>query len=164
MKNVVYVGSFDPAHNGHLNTYRKASCILNERIKICICYNELKPQGMFSIDERIAIAKALFHTNDICSFKNYYEIKQLIESSDLIVRGYRKTDENAEKEYSAKLLSYLGLQELKDRLFFVDIDEEYESVSSSLIREYAKTDINSISQFLNEESFRIAKHILLNNR
>lgn len=161
MLNVAFVGSFDPAHIGHLNTYQKATRILNQRIKICICYNEFKPRGMFSIDERIAIARALFHTNEINSFATHNEIKKLIVDSDLIVRGYRKTNEEAEKEYSLQLLTHFGLKNFSNRLYFVEIDDSYEGISSTMIRELAKTDVNGISKYFDEDSFKIVKRILI---
>lgn len=160
MKRIVYVGSFDPAHIGHLNTYQKATRILCEHITPCVCCNELKPQGLFALSERVAIAKALFDTDEIQSFTTYQEIRHLIETSDLIVRGYRKKDMGTEKNYSLRLLSHYGLEDLRERLFFVEIDEAYEGISSSAIRQLIKHDISSAEKFFNEASFAIVQNIL----
>jgi len=53
----VYIGSFDPAHLGHKNTYEKALLKLNCPIDIAICKSPLKDSGIFSMAERKIIAE-----------------------------------------------------------------------------------------------------------
>lgn len=155
MREIIYAGSFDPAHNGHLNTYLKAMRILKENIKVCICYNELKPSGLFRLEERMLIAKATFPTDNISSYRTSEEIQKMILNADLLVRGYRKSCEQEDKEYSMRLLAYYKSAELQERILFVEIDDEYEKVSSTIIKEVAKKDINAVSQYVAKDAFPI---------
>ena len=156
MRNIVFAGSFDPAHRGHLNTFLKASRILDEKIRICICYNEIKQTNLFSLEERLKIAEATFPTDDISICRTNDEIKKMLIESDLYIRGFRKGEEQIEKGYSLKLLTHYGLEILRERFFFVEIDSKYENYSSSAIKELArKGDVNLISSYVTERSFSI---------
>lgn len=54
---VLYPGSFDPFHLGHLDVAAQAASIFG-RVVIAIMHNPEKPSGMFSIDERVNLVKA----------------------------------------------------------------------------------------------------------
>ena len=49
-------GSFDPITLGHLNIIRRASKIF-DKVVVCIMVNSTKMTPMFSIDERVDMAK-----------------------------------------------------------------------------------------------------------
>jgi pantetheine-phosphate adenylyltransferase len=56
MRKAVCPGSFDPITNGHLDVIERASGLFDE-VVIAVLVNSAK-SGLFSIDERIAMAKA----------------------------------------------------------------------------------------------------------
>ena len=53
---VLYPGSFDPFHLGHLDVAAQADSIFG-RVVIAVMHNPEKPTGMFSIDERVKLVK-----------------------------------------------------------------------------------------------------------
>lgn len=153
MSNIIFAGSFDPAHIGHLNTYKKASRILNQEIKIGICYNVDKPEKAFTLKERIEIAKVTFPTSDIFSYESNNDIREMLIQSDLIIRGYRRACEENEKEYSLKLLQRFNISELINKIFYVEIDSEFEDVCSSNIKKLAQHSIELIKPFVTREAY-----------
>ena len=53
---VLYPGSFDPFHLGHLDVAAQAASIFG-RVVIAVMHNPEKPTGMFSVDERVTLVK-----------------------------------------------------------------------------------------------------------
>ena len=54
---VMFPGSFDPAHIGHLDIISQASSLFDEVI-VAVMHNPEKPSGMFSITQRVEMLKA----------------------------------------------------------------------------------------------------------
>jgi pantetheine-phosphate adenylyltransferase len=50
----VYPGSFDPVTNGHLDILRRALGVV-DHVVLAVAYNQEKPSGLFSVQERIDI-------------------------------------------------------------------------------------------------------------
>ncbi len=55
MKKAIYVGSFDPIHNGHMKVLKKALCLFDEIIVIIANNDFKKKQG--NLDERFEQVK-----------------------------------------------------------------------------------------------------------
>ncbi len=55
-QSVLYPGSFDPFHLGHLDVAAQAASIFG-RVVIAVMHNPEKPTGMFSVDERVTLVK-----------------------------------------------------------------------------------------------------------
>ena len=53
---VLYPGSFDPFHLGHLDVAAQAASIFG-RVVVAVMHNPEKSGGMFTIDERVQLAK-----------------------------------------------------------------------------------------------------------
>jgi pantetheine-phosphate adenylyltransferase len=53
---VLYPGSFDPFHLGHLDVAAQAASIFGS-VVIAVMHNPEKPSGMFSVEERVQLAK-----------------------------------------------------------------------------------------------------------
>ncbi|MFM8416025.1 MAG: pantetheine-phosphate adenylyltransferase [Actinomycetota bacterium] len=53
---VLYPGSFDPFHHGHLDVAAQAASVFG-RVVIAVMHNPEKSAGMFSIEERVQLAK-----------------------------------------------------------------------------------------------------------
>jgi len=55
MRTVIYPGSFDPLHNGHLDVVRRAARIFDEVI-VAVASNEGK-KPLFTVDERYELVR-----------------------------------------------------------------------------------------------------------
>lgn len=53
----LYPGSFDPIHLGHVDTVEQAAALFGE-VVVAVIHNPEKSHGLFSVDERVALAKA----------------------------------------------------------------------------------------------------------
>lgn len=54
---VMFPGSFDPIHLGHLDIIGKAAELFGE-VVVAVMHNPEKPVGMFSVTQRVEMAKA----------------------------------------------------------------------------------------------------------
>lgn len=54
MTTVLYPGSFDPIHLGHLDVVEQAAELF-DHVVLAVMHNLEKPSGLFSIDDRIAL-------------------------------------------------------------------------------------------------------------
>jgi len=62
---VLYPGSFDPLHNGHLDVIERAAELFG-RVVVAAMYNPAKPAGFFDLDERQAmIEESVAHLYDV---------------------------------------------------------------------------------------------------
>jgi len=128
----VYVGSFDPAHLGHKNTYDIACHVLQIPIDIAICQNPYKTTFTFSLPERKRIAESVFTNSNIQLFYTFEHIAILLEEYDLIVRGYHNEEDI---NYVKKLLKVFNSENKFSSVRFFKIAKEYEDVSSSSIKQ-----------------------------
>ena len=55
MRTVIYPGSFDPFHNGHLDVVHRASRIF-DRVVVAVARNESK-QPLFTVEERTRLVR-----------------------------------------------------------------------------------------------------------
>jgi phosphopantetheine adenylyltransferase len=110
MAGIIFPGSFDPAHIGHLNTYLKAQLILGGKIKVCICMNPSKKNGLLSMEERVIVAESVFPTGSFKIFQNASDIFTLLQECKKIVRGYRNDNDIQE---ALNLSSHFGAEKLK---------------------------------------------------
>ena len=129
---IYYVGSFDPPHIGHLNTYNKACAKLNAPIGIAICSNELKKTPLLNLEERARLCRIVFNSNDIIICQNSDEIKHFASECDIFVRGYRN---QSDEHYIQLLADYYKLEHIFEKVVYIPIDNEFYDVSSSKIRQ-----------------------------
>lgn len=54
---VLYPGSFDPIHLGHVDVVEQAAELFGD-VVVAVMHNPSKPNGMFTIDERVDMARA----------------------------------------------------------------------------------------------------------
>lgn len=57
MRPVMYPGSFDPLHLGHLDVIEQAVELFG-RVVVAIMHNPEKPSGLLSVQERVEVARA----------------------------------------------------------------------------------------------------------
>ncbi|WP_171056465.1 adenylyltransferase/cytidyltransferase family protein [Paenibacillus sinopodophylli] len=140
MKKIVFAGSFDPAHKGHLNTYLLAKEKYNQEITICINRSPLKKSSRFSVEERFLIAQSIFKTNKILVLIDVSDMINLIKESDIIIQGYH---EISEIDRLRQYYKQFDCEELFDKNDFLKIQDDFADVTST----------NIVSNFFNNEQF-----------
>ena len=144
---ILYLGSFDPAHSGHYNTYLNALKYFGEPIEICICMNDLKEGGVFTMDERLTIARSVFPDAVVSTHTGRDNIRQLILSADAFVRGYR---DDTDKQYAVGLSRYYGVADLVDKVHFFKIEPQFVDVNSTNIKARLFTDPDFVKSAVGE--------------
>jgi pantetheine-phosphate adenylyltransferase len=56
MSKVLYPGSFDPIHLGHLDVIEQSAELFGD-VVVAVMHNEEKPPGVFKLDERVRLIK-----------------------------------------------------------------------------------------------------------
>ena len=129
----VYPGSFDPLTNGHVDIITRGARLF-DRIIVAILLNAEK-QPLFSVDERVEIARAVFraHPNvEIDTFDGLLVEYVERRHAQVIVRGLRAVSD-FEFEFQMALMN----QRLNPRIetVFMMPAEQYTYISSRLIKE-----------------------------
>lgn len=135
-RTVVYPGSFDPIHNGHIDIASRAAHIFDE--VIVAVYDMPKKKLLFSVDERVALAEqALQDYRNIKVARFSGLVVNYVQSVGAIavVRGLRVfSDFEFEFRYG------IANRKLAPEIETVAImsDENHLHISSSTIREIAE--------------------------
>ena len=135
MTSVLYPGSFDPITKGHMNIISQASDLFDEVI-VAVLQNPLKINGMFSIEERVAMIHHLY--------EKYQKVKVVTGSgatADLallydckaIISGLRSF---SDYDYEVSL-SQINKDISNGRVNTICLfaDQEYQFVSSSAVKQ-----------------------------
>ena len=61
MTKVLYTGSFDPITKGHMNIIEQASSLFDE-VVVAVLQNSKKPNGFFTLVERLELVKKIYQT------------------------------------------------------------------------------------------------------
>lgn len=128
-------GSFDPMTNGHLDIFRRAARIFDELV-ITVVVNPNK-QGMFSIDERIALIEE--NVADLPGVTVDRWTGLLVDYARengvaCILKGLRNsTDFDYELPMAGMNMHLTGVETA-----FLTTAPQYSYVSSSLVKEVAK--------------------------
>ena len=145
MKKIIYPGTFDPIHNGHIDIAQRASEIFDELIFV-IAENPRK-KTLFSIKERKILVEN--------SVKNIPNIKvkstgklvvefALEESAVAIIRGLRHVSD-FEFEFQMALMNYHLNPDISTMLMIPD--EKYIHLNSTVVKEVAELG-GDISQYV----------------
>jgi len=132
MKRAIYPGTFDPITNGHVDIITRASMMFDE-IVVAVADNP-KKNPMFSIEERIAMAKK--STRFIKNVKVIGFSSLLVDLSDeleanIVVRGIRAVSD-FEYEFQMGYANSSLKKELET--IFLMPSLEYAFISSSIVR------------------------------
>ena len=129
----VYPGSFDPLTNGHVDIIARGARLF-DRIIVAILVNAEK-QPLFSMDERVEIARAVFESHENVEIDTFHGLLvDYVErrQAQVIVRGLRAVSD-FEFEFQMALMN----QRLKPKIetVFMMPAEQYTYISSRLIKE-----------------------------
>ena len=136
MRTVIYPGSFDPLHNGHLDVIRRAARIFDQVI-VAVAANEGK-KPLFNIDERYELVRAAVRElpNVSADRLDGLLVSYVVQKGACaVVRGLRAVSD-FEFEFQLALMNR-KLDERVETLFLTPKDT-YTFVSSRLVKEIAR--------------------------
>lgn len=135
MKTIVYPGTFDPIHNGHLDIAERAASLFDRLIFVVAENAEKSP--MFTVDERIRmIEKATKHIDNIMVMSTSDLIVNFAkkEKAVALIRGLRHVSD-FEFEFQMAMMNY----HLNPKIItlFMMPDEKYIHINSTVIKDVA---------------------------
>lgn len=140
----VYPGTFDPITLGHEDIVRRAARLFDEVI-VAVAGSTNK-KTLFSLEERVALAKAGFDTPNVNVMGFDGLLMQFVQDqgAQMVIRGLRAA---SDFEYEFQLAGMNRKLYPKLETLFLTPSEQYMFVSSSLVREVA-TLKGDVSQFV----------------
>jgi pantetheine-phosphate adenylyltransferase len=132
----IYPGTFDPITNGHLDLIARASKLYHKVI-VAVAVNRNKAP-LFTFAERVALTKAVtpeFSNVEVLGFDNLLADFAQQQGADVILRGLRAV---SDFEYEFQLASMNRRLAPQLETVFLTPAEQYEFISSSIIREIAQ--------------------------
>ena len=144
----MYPGTFDPITLGHEDLVRRASRLF-DRIVVAVAANPSKAP-MFSLDERVALAKKVLKNFDNVEVTGYDGLTvDFAKNNDLqvIVRGLRAI---SDFEYEFQLANMNRHLTDDVETAFLTPTEKYTYISASLVREIAAMG-GDVTEFVSPE-------------
>ena len=137
MPTVLYPGSFDPFHLGHLDVIEQALELFGD-VTVAAMHNPSKPSGMFSLDERLAMIQesvaSLGSRVLVTSFPGLAVDAARTLGADFIVKGLRTGgDFEVEQQMAHTNHAAAGV-----RTVYLPCKPSLVFISSRFIREIAK--------------------------
>jgi pantetheine-phosphate adenylyltransferase len=141
----IYPGTFDPITNGHLDLISRASR-LYRKVIVAVAESPGK-QPLFALDERVRLIESVvgeFSNVDVIGFNNLLvECAKQCQAS-VILRGLRAV---SDFEYEFQMAGMNRRLAPDIETVFLTPAEQYEFISSSMIREIAKLN-GDVSSFV----------------
>ena len=129
-------GSFDPITLGHLNIIRRSAKIF-DRVIVCIMHNAMKPNPMFTVEEKVAmVRKAVERYPNVTVDWSDGLLAEYARQypGAVIVKGLRAASD-FEYEFQMNLINKQINPELET--MFLTASGKYTFLSSSVVREMA---------------------------
>lgn len=154
MTAVLYPGSFDPVHNGHVEIVETAAQLF-DRVVVAALRNPSKDNAMLTLDERKSVLTETFAHLDnveITTFSSLVvDLAQELET-DFIVKGLRAvSDFETELQMAQLNQSISGVHTL-----FIPSASERSFLASRLIREIAQLG-GDVSSMVPEPALRVLR-------
>jgi pantetheine-phosphate adenylyltransferase len=133
---VLYPGSFDPIHLGHVDVIEQAHELFGG-VVVAVMHNPSKPSGLFPVEQRVAMAEeALRHLDGVTVEARTGLAVQAAEKAhaDFIVKGLRTSgDFELEQQMAHNNYAVTGV-----RTVYLPCKPELSYISSRFVREIAK--------------------------
>ena len=136
MKRIVYPGTFDPIHNGHLDIARKAAELFDELILVVAVNQEKSP--LFDDKERVELIKESLYDVKNAKVETFNGlVVDFVRSTDsvAIIRGLRHVSD-FEFEFQMAMMNFNLNPNVKS--LFMMPDEKYIHLNSTVIRDVAR--------------------------
>ena len=136
MKRIVYPGTFDPIHNGHLDIARKAAELFDELILVVAVNQEKSP--LFNDKERVELIKESLYEVKNAKVENFNGlVVDFVRSTDsvAIIRGLRHVSD-FEFEFQMAMMNFNLNPNIKS--LFMMPDEKYIHLNSTVIKDVAR--------------------------
>ena len=136
MKRIVYPGTFDPIHNGHLDIARKAAELFDELILVVAVNQEKSP--LFNDKERVELIKNSLHDVKNVRVDTFNGlVVDFVRSTDsvAIIRGLRHVSD-FEFEFQMAMMNFNLNPNIKS--LFMMQDEKYIHLNSTVIKDVAR--------------------------
>ena len=136
MKRIVYPGTFDPIHNGHLDIARKAAELFDELILVVAVNQEKSP--LFNDKERVELIKeSLYDVKNIKVDTFNGLVVDFVRSTEsvAIIRGLRHVSD-FEFEFQMAMMNFNLNSNVKS--LFMMPDEKYIHLNSTVIKDVAR--------------------------
>ena len=136
MKRIVYPGTFDPIHNGHLDIARKAADLFDELILVVAVNQEKSP--LFNDKERVELIKeSLYDVKNIKVDTFNGLVVDFVRSTEsvAIIRGLRHVSD-FEFEFQMAMMNFNLNPNIKS--LFMMPDEKYIHLNSTVIKDVAR--------------------------
>lgn len=139
----IYPGTFDPITNGHIDIIARAAKLYH-RVIVAVAVNNNKAP-LFSLDERVALVQAVtteFSNVNVIGFSTLLVEFAKQQGANVILRGLRAV---SDFEYEFQLAGMNRRLSPDLETMFLTPAEQYEFISSTMIREIArlKGDVSS---------------------
>ena len=144
----IYPGTFDPITNGHLDLIHRASK-LYQSVIVAVAESRGK-QPLFSLEERVQLIEGVvanFSRVKVIGFNNLLVDCAKSHGASVIIRGLRAV---SDFEYEFQLAGMNRRLNPDIETVFLTPAEQYEFISSSMIREIAKLN-GDVSSFVPEQ-------------
>ncbi|MDJ0907126.1 MAG: pantetheine-phosphate adenylyltransferase [Woeseiaceae bacterium] len=145
----MYPGTFDPITLGHEDLVRRSASLF-DRVVVAIAVDTGSKTPMFSVEERLAMARAALADIDNVEVTRYAGLTvDFARERDLrvILRGLRAV---SDFEYEFQLATMNRHLTDDVETLFLTPDERYNFISSTLVREVAQLG-GDISEFVSPE-------------
>ena len=157
MKRIVYPGTFDPIHNGHLDIARKAAELFDELILVVAVNQEKSP--LFNDKERVELIKeSLYDVKNVKVDTFNGLVVDFVRSTEsvAIIRGLRHVSD-FEFEFQMAMMNFNLNPNIKS--LFMMPDEKYIHLNSTVIKDVARYS-GDIEEYVPEKvkKFLIAKN------
>ena len=147
MKKIIYPGTFDPIHNGHIDIATRASKLFNE-LEFVVAINAEKTP-LFSIEKRLELIQdSVKHLDNVkvSEFKGLVVDHAENTGAHAIIRGLRHVSD-FEFEFQMAMMNF-HLNPKVTSLFMMP-DEKFIHINSTVIKDVAKNK-GDISSFVPE--------------
>ena len=136
MTKIIYPGTFDPIHNGHIDIAKRAAILFDELEFVVAVNSEKDP--LFSIAERVKLIQDSIHSISnvkVAEFKGLVVDHAKQTGAKAIIRGLRHVSD-FEFEFQMAMMNF-HLNEKITSLFMMP-DEKYIHLNSSVVKDVSK--------------------------
>jgi pantetheine-phosphate adenylyltransferase len=137
MATVLIPGSFDPIHLGHVDVIDQAVELFG-RVVVAVMHNPSKPSGLFTVDERVELARASLADRPdvhVIAFAGLAVQAAAEARADFMVKGLRTAgDFEVEQQMAHNNQALTGI-----RTVYVPCRADLSHIASRFVREIAQS-------------------------